>query len=249
MTRQPYPQIKICGLTDPAQARACADLGADAIGLVFFSKSPRNVTMDQAAAITALLPDHVAAVGVFVDPELDTVRRTVEKCALTGVQLHGNEPPEFIAALRSTTTARIVKALFTGKPPKMADAGQYEVDGYLVECGKGPLPGGNAMTWNWAIAEAFAHRHPLILAGGLAPDNVARAIAACRPDAVDASSGLELVAGQKDLTKVKQFIDQVRKTTPLYLSQKRSPRSILTPSENIGQDDAGNQDHKTGHST
>ena len=243
MTPQPYPQIKICGLTDPAQARACADLGADAIGLVFFPKSPRNVTMEQAAAITGVLPDDVAAVGVFVDPELDTVCQTVEKCGLSAAQLHGNESPEFIAALRSTSTVRIIKALFTEQSPKIADAGQYQVDGYLVECGQGRLPGGNAMTWNWAIAEEFAHHYPLVLAGGLTPDNVAQAIAACRPDAVDASSGLELGAGQKDLNKVKQFIDQVRQTAPLYPSQKRSPRTILTLSENIGENHASKDDH------
>lgn len=228
MTKLNYPQIKICGLTNPSEAKACADMGADAIGLVFFPKSPRNVSMEQAAAITAVLPDHVAAVGVFVNPELDILCKTVERCGLNIAQFHGKESPDFIAAFKRTSNARTIKALFTEKPPELADAGKYEVDGYLVECGKGRLPGGNAMTWNWAMAEEFAHHHPLALAGGLSPDNVAQAISACLPDAVDASSSLEATAGRKDLKKVKRFIDEVRLTASLYASKSRKIRPILT---------------------
>lgn len=242
-TQRSYPEIKICGLTDPAQARACADLGADAVGLVFFPKSPRNVTLHQAKEITAALPGHVAAVGVFVNPQLDTVGHIVETCGLDTIQLHGTEPPELITGLRNNTTARIVKALFTEKPPHLKDADQYIVDGYLVECGQGRLPGGNAMTWNWAIAHEFARRYPLVLAGGLAPDNVAQAITACRPDAVDASSGLEMAPGQKDLNKVAHFISQVRQTTSLYRSVKQTPRTVLAISDNQGENDAGKKNH------
>jgi phosphoribosylanthranilate isomerase len=243
MTQRWYPQIKICGLTDPAQARACADLGADAIGLVFFPKSPRNVTVHQAKEITAALPDRVAAVGVFVDPELDTVGHIIETCGLNTAQLHGNEPPALITGLRNHSTARIIKALFTEKPPRLKDADRYPVDGYLVECGKGRLPGGNATTWNWAVAQEFAHRYPMVLAGGLTPDNVVQAIAACRPAAVDASSGLERAPGQKDLKKVMQFISQVRQTASLYRSRKQIPRTVLTLSENSGVSNASTDNH------
>jgi phosphoribosylanthranilate isomerase len=238
-----YPQIKICGLTDPAQARACADLGADAIGLVFFAKSPRNVTLNQAKEITAALPDHVAAVGVFVDPDLDTAVHIIETCKLHIAQLHGNESPELITGLRNNSSARIIKALFTKKMPQLKDAGKYTVDGYLAECGKGRLPGGNAMAWNWAAAREFARRYPLVLAGGLAPDNVAQAIAACRPDAVDASSSMETVPGQKDLKKVRQFISQVRQTTSLYRSRNHILRTVLTISDNPGVNYAGKDNH------
>lgn len=227
MADRNFPQIKICGLTDPSEAAACAALGADAIGLVFYSKSPRNVTVAQAAAITAALPAHVATVGVFVDTGLATLGRIIEQCGLSCAQLHGRETPEFITALREGSNARIIKGLFTERAPYLTEAGDYSADAYLVECGKGRLPGGNAMTWNWGIAAQFGDRHPLILAGGLGPDNVAQAISACMPDAVDASSSLEAAPGRKDLNKVRSFIDRIRQTTSLYTSWKRNIRPIL----------------------
>lgn len=231
MSDHQYPQIKICGLTIPEQAKACAELGADAIGLVFYPKSPRNVSVKQAAAITSALPKHVAAVGVFVNPDVAFLHQAIEQCGLSVAQLHGNETPDFAAELRESTQARIIKALFTQKPPHLNDAPKYNVDGYLVECGKGRLPGGNAMTWNWAIAEQFARSYPLILAGGLTPDNVTQAIKACLPDGVDASSGLEAGPGIKDLEKVKDFIERVRRTRPMYIQHKHKIRSILTTSD------------------
>ncbi len=222
-----YPQIKICGITRPDQAIACAQLGADAIGLVFYEKSPRNVTLEQAAAITAVLPPHVAAVGVFVDPDQEALIRTVDQCRLDIVQLHGSESPGFIAGLCKNLDTKIIKALFTARPPVLADAGNYDAAGYLVECGKGRLPGGNAMAWDWAVAKGFGRRYPLVLAGGLTPGNVPTAISACMPDAVDASSALEAGPGVKDLKKVAQFIARVHQTEPLYRDRKQSVRLIL----------------------
>lgn len=230
MSDREYPQIKVCGLTVAEQAKACAELGADAIGLVFYPKSPRNVSLEQAAAITSALPKHVAAVGVFVNPDVNFLHQAIEQCGLSVAQLHGNETPDFVAELRESARARIIKALFTGKPPDLNDAPKYDVDGYLVECGKGRLPGGNAMTWNWAIAEQFARSYPLVLAGGLTPANVTQAIKACLPDGVDASSGLEAGPGIKDLKKVKTFIEQVRRTRPMYIQHQHKIRSILTTS-------------------
>lgn len=230
MLKRDYPIIKICGLTDPEQARACVELGADAIGLVFYPKSPRNVSVKQAAAIISALPKHVAAVGVFVNPDVAFLHQAIEHCGLNVAQLHGNETPDFVAELGKSTQARVIKALFTEKEPNLNDAPKYDVDGYLVECGKGRLPGGNAMTWNWAIAEKFARSYPLVLAGGLTPDNVTQAIKACLPDGVDASSGLEAGPGNKDLEKVKNFIEQVRRTRPIYIHHQHEIRSILTTS-------------------
>ena len=243
MTDRRFPEIKICGLTDPEQAAACAELGADAIGLVFFPKSPRNVSVEQAAAITAALPDHVAAVGVFVDADVQTLRKTIETCPLSVAQLHGSESPHLVAELRRSSSARIVKALFAQKEPYLSAAGPYDVDGYLVECGKGPLPGGNAVAWNWAVAEEFGRHFPLVLAGGLSPDNVIQAISACLPDAVDASSGLEAAPGVKDLEKVAHFIQQVRQSATLYETSKRNIRSILTSTHAPGGSHVRNNRH------
>jgi phosphoribosylanthranilate isomerase len=223
-----YPQIKICGLTDPDQALECAQLGADAIGLVFYPKSPRHVSVAQAAAIAARLPEHVASVGVFVNPDRDALLHTVDACGLSAVQLHGQESPRWVDDISRSTSAGIIKVLFAQRPPKLSDAVKYDIKGFLVECGKGRLPGGNAMTWDWAIAEELARRHPVILAGGLGPENVAAAISACLPDAVDASSSLEAEPGRKDMDKVKRFIEQVRRTAPLYQSREREMTPVLS---------------------
>lgn len=222
-----YPLIKICGLTRPDQARACAELGADAIGLVFYEKSPRHLSLAQAAAITAALPPTVKSVGVFVSPTREALIRTVTACRLGAVQLHGAESPDFVADLVQTLGLPIIKALFTAKAPELTEADRYDATGFLVECGLGRLPGGNAMTWNWASAEGFARRYPLILAGGLGPENVTQAISACLPDGVDASSGLEAAPGIKDLDKVARFISQVRQSEALCRTQNRKIRQVL----------------------
>jgi phosphoribosylanthranilate isomerase len=227
MNRRNHPQIKICGLTDPDQALECAQLGADAIGLVFYPKSPRHVSVEQAAAITARLPGRVAAVGVFVNTDKDALLHTIDACGLDAVQLHGQESPRWVDDISRSTNAGIIKVLFAQRAPMLSDAAGYDIKGFLVECGKGRLPGGNAMAWDWAIAEEFALHYPLILAGGLSPENVAAAIATCLPDAVDASSSLEAEPGLKDMDKVKRFIEAVRRTAPLYRSRKREVTPVL----------------------
>lgn len=227
MTQPQHPQIKVCGLTRPDEAVACADLGADAIGLVFYPKSPRNVTLEQAATITEQLPSHVAAVGVFVNPEIELLTQVITQCGLNAAQLHGAESPQFVTRVKQTTDAKIIKALFSAKAPGLNKADRYSVDAFLIECGRGQLPGGNAETWDWSLAEPFAHNYPLLLAGGLEPANVSQAIAASLPDAVDASSGLEASPGRKDLGKVAKFIHAVRQSTAGYPAGKRSIRSIF----------------------
>jgi phosphoribosylanthranilate isomerase len=221
------PQAKICGLTIPEEARQCAELGAAAIGLVFYPPSPRHVELDQAREICAALPGHVPAVGVFVNPTWEMVSQAIEQCPLGGVQLHGNEPADLAARLRATYSIKIVKALFASKAPGLTEASRYEVNAYLVECGKGRLPGGNAMVWDWGSAADFAHRYTTILAGGLAPDNVAQAIAAALPHAVDASSSLESAPGRKDLSKVEAFLTSVRQTAGLYAAKGKILRQVF----------------------
>ncbi|MBI5062748.1 MAG: phosphoribosylanthranilate isomerase [Desulfatitalea sp.] len=221
------PQIKVCGLTVPDEAAACAALGADAIGLVFFPPSPRHVTLDQAARITAALPARVRAAGVFVDAEREFLAEAIAGCGLHVVQLHGRETAELAAWLRERFQVTVVKALFVTKVPPLTAAAQYVVAAYLVECGQGPLPGGNAIAWDWGAAADFARRHPTILAGGLDADNVGRAIAAALPEAVDASSGLEAAPGRKDLKKVERFVAAVRGTAKLYRERPKPLTAIF----------------------
>lgn len=208
-------QVKICGLTDPHQARACARLGADAIGLIFYPPSPRHVARALARRITAALPAGTAAVGVFVDASFQEIMDTVRRCRLTAVQLHGHETPRLAANLRKTGL-RVIKSLFSDRPPGFGQAADYEVDALLVECGRGPLPGGNAAAWDWSSAAPLAARLPLVLAGGLSPENIAGALAAARPHAVDVSSGVELRPGVKDLPRVRVLLETVRQNKPLY---------------------------------
>ncbi len=203
------PQVKICGLTDVEQALTCAKMGANAIGLVFYPKSPRNLSDNQAKAICAALPSHVATVGVFVNESFEFIMAKVRYCGLKAVQLHGIETPELVSRLVQENIM-VIKGLFAEKEPSLDQAEQYpDASAFLIECGKGKLPGGNAKAWNWRLAGGLKTGCPMILAGGLTPDNVSHAIAAALPDAVDVSSGVESVPGQKDIAKVEAFMDAV----------------------------------------
>ena len=201
-------QIKICGLTRVEEARECASLGVDAIGCVFYPKSPRHLTDDQARKICRALPEHVRTVGVFVNEPFSRIMQRVEYCRLQAVQLHGQESPELVQRLLQENLL-VIKVLFAAGKPSMAAISEYQASAYLVECGRGKLPGGNALVWNWGDAKSLGEKHTLILAGGLDPENVCQAVAASTPHAVDVSSGVESAPGRKDLAKVKAFVNAV----------------------------------------
>ena len=212
MNQKNTPQIKVCGLTRVDEALECVALGVDAIGCVFYPKSPRNLTEAQAKEICIAMPEGVKTIGVFVNETFSDIMAKVEKCRLKGVQLHGQESADLVTRLRQENLL-VIKALFDENKPSLNEAAHYSASAYLVECGKGKLPGGNAVKWNWNKAKPIGDTHPLILAGGLAPDNVAAAVAAGIPDAVDVSSGVESSPGRKDLLKVKSLIDAVCRCT------------------------------------
>ncbi|MDA3788812.1 MAG: phosphoribosylanthranilate isomerase [Desulfobacula sp.] len=217
------PQVKICGLTRVDEAIQCAELGADAIGLVFFEKSPRNVTLEQAKEISLSLPENISTIGVFVNKPLEYIMERVEKCSLNAVQLHSMEGPDLVNQLIEQGLI-VIKCLYLDSEPFLTDVSTYNATGYLVECAKGILPGGNALSWDWARAKAFGIKHPFILAGGLNPENISRAIDASLPDAVDISSGVEKGPGRKDMTKIKAFIKAVSKS---LLEDKNNFRRIF----------------------
>ena len=202
------PQVKICGLTRIDEALQCALLGANAIGCVFYPKSPRNLSQQQAKEICLALPPAVTTVGVFVNETFSRIMHTVKYCGLKAVQLHGQESPELVNRLYQENIM-VIKALFAESTPSLQEASHYNASAYLVECGQGKLPGGNAMPWDWEKASIIGRKYPLILAGGLGPENVGQAIAAGAPDAVDVSSGVEASPGQKDLGKVAEFMKAV----------------------------------------
>ncbi|MGD8366948.1 MAG: phosphoribosylanthranilate isomerase [Desulfobacterales bacterium] len=202
------PQVKICGLTRVDEALACAAAGADAVGCVFYPKSPRFVTTSRAEEIRQALERKVTVVGVFVDAPDHEILRIRDRTGIDAVQLHGREPPEQVERLVSEGLL-VVKALFANTDPSPADAERYPAGAFLVECAGGPLPGGNALAWDWAAAKPLAARYPLVIAGGLTADTVFRALLSSGADAVDVSSGVELAPGRKSPDLVAAFIDEV----------------------------------------
>ena len=211
-TAIPTPQVKICGITVVEDAIACVSLGADAIGLMFYPKSPRCVDARTAADICSAIRPGIARIGVFVDADHDTIMETVTRCGLTGVQLHGSEPPELSRRLLENGLL-VIKALFTDRPPFLKEAEHFPLSeagtAFLVESGTGRLPGGTGISWDWQTVRGFGQRYPMILAGGLSPTNVVGAIAEAAPAAVDVSSGVESAPGKKDYDKVRIFIQAV----------------------------------------
>ncbi len=202
------PQIKICGLTNVEEAIQCAEIGAESIGLVFYPKSPRHVSNELAKNISHALPPGVKKTGVFVDTGYADIMRIVDFCGIDAVQLHGTESPTLVSRLIEQKLI-VIKALFISCYPKLEHAAEYNASAFLVELGKGKLPGGNALPWNWSEAGEYGKNFPFILAGGLSPENITDAIKSCSPDAVDISSGVELSPGRKDMKKVKTFVETV----------------------------------------
>jgi phosphoribosylanthranilate isomerase len=217
------PEIKICGLTRTDEAVACAEAGANAIGLVFYPPSPRHLTSEQAREISLALPVQTARVGVFVNSTVSCILQVIDDCRLTDVQLHGQETPEEVIAL-CNRGVRVIKALFIQKSPFVCEAAEYPAAAFLVECGKGRLPGGNALIWNWREVKSFGLSYPLILAGGLSPGTIAQAVSEADPDAVDVSSGVESGPGRKDIRKVRALIQALPRRT-----LERQPRRIWGP--------------------
>ena len=201
-------QVKICGITRVEDALACVATGANAVGFIFYPKSPRHVSDDTAARIIEQVPETVARVGVFVNADYDTLIRKVRYCGLSAVQLHGQESPDLVAALANEHIT-VIKTLFEKTAPAFDRIKDYDPAAFLVECGKGILPGGNAMQWDWGRAARLPRTRPLILAGGLSADNVAEAVGLALPDAVDISSAVELSPGIKDATKIRAFIRNI----------------------------------------
>jgi phosphoribosylanthranilate isomerase len=201
-------RVKICGVTRREDALLAARLGADALGLNFWPGSKRYVHPEAARAIVRALPPLVVAVGVFVNPTRDEVLRAVEASGVGVAQLHGDEPPELCASL----PCPVIKAFRVSGPASLAALAAYDVQGVLLDA---PAPGygGSGMTFDWALAAEVAASRPILLAGGLSPDNVAAAIRAVRPWGVDVASGVEASPGVKDPEKLRRFIDAAKEPT------------------------------------
>jgi len=204
-------KVKICGLTDPAALEAAAD--ADWVGFVFFPPSPRFVTPVQAAAISAIHPGGPARVGLFVDPADDDVEAALDAVELDVLQIYAD--PARAAALRERFARPVWHAIGIATSSDLPT--DNAVDGYLLDAKPpegAPLPGGNALRFDWSILRAWTATKPWLLAGGLSPSNVAEAIAVSGALAVDVSSGVERRRGVKDPALIRAFIAAARASAP-----------------------------------
>jgi phosphoribosylanthranilate isomerase len=211
-------RVKICGITRVEHGVAAAHAGADAIGVVFWAGTPRRVAPAQAAAIVAALPPFVTVVGLVVDPAPDEVRAVQAVVPLDVLQFHGHEPPELCRAFGRPYLKAIPVAAGAAEAGLLEYAARYpDAAGLLFDAPPaGGLPGGTGRTFDWSTLPAGLAR-PLVLSGGLRPDNVREAIRRVRPWAVDVSSGVEAIGadgravkGVKDPARIAAFIEEVR---------------------------------------
>jgi phosphoribosylanthranilate isomerase len=200
-------RIKICGITNLADAQAAVEAGADALGFIFYEKSPRFISLKTAAEISKQLPPFVMRVGVFVNAPEDFVLRAIAECNLTMLQFHGDEPSEFCTqfGLMSMKAFRIRDAETLKLIPN------YQTDAYLLDAFSSTTLGGTGEKFDWELAvEAQKFGKPIFLAGGLTPENVTEAVKKVQPFGVDVSSGVESAPGKKDNAKVKAFIAAIK---------------------------------------
>ena len=200
-------RIKICGITRYEDARVSLNLGADALGFIFYPGSPRYIKPSDAARIIKKLPPFISKVGVFVNEETGSVKRTAEISGIDTVQLHGDESPEYCASMKCP----VIKAFAVQPATDISIMSQYEANGLLLDTWDSCRKGGTGMTFDWSVAARACAQYPnIILAGGLGPSNIAEALEAVRPYAVDVNSGVEISPGIKNPYKIKDVIEAVK---------------------------------------
>ena len=202
-------RVKICGVSDPADARRVADLGAWALGMIFWPGSPRVCALGDAEAIGAELQRRLELVGVFVNASLDEVADTADRCHLTVVQLHGDEGPAYCREVARRTGAKVMKAVRVRDAAQLHDLQRFHTDLHLLDAYSPRTPGGTGETFDWELARRHPRTPPMVLSGGLDADNVGAAIEAARPFAVDVASGTEAAPGRKDPAKLTAFVRAV----------------------------------------
>jgi phosphoribosylanthranilate isomerase len=203
----PATRVKICGLTRLADAELAAELGAWAVGMVFYEGSQRRCPLSEAEAIGAALRRRVEIAGVFVNAPLEEVVLISEQVGLTLVQLHGEEGPAFCAEVARRTGARTIKAASVRGLFTVRDLERFHTDFHLLDGHAAGQRGGTGQAFDWSLAASRHAKLPLILGGGLDPECVGAAIAATGPYAVDVASGVEAAPGIKDPARMRAFFD------------------------------------------
>jgi phosphoribosylanthranilate isomerase len=199
------PKIKFCGITRLEDAQRAVALGAWAIGLIFHPQSPRACDPAIAAEIASAVKRRVEVVGVFVNPTLDELAFRADAVGLTMVQLHGDEGPSFCSEAARRTGCKVIKAMRVRSLADIQALAAFHTDFHLLDSYRPGLRGGTGETFSWELARAHRGSVPVILSGGLTPENVGDAIAAVRPFAVDVASGVEFSPGRKDPGKMEAF--------------------------------------------
>jgi phosphoribosylanthranilate isomerase len=200
-------KVKICGITRYEDAAQAVDLGADALGFNFYPGSPRYIEPRAAREIIRRLPPLVTTVGLFVNEEIGGVRAAARAARVQALQLHGDEPPAYCRRLAGWP---LIKAVRIGPGFRAEDLAPYPVGAFLLDTLDRKLYGGTGRVFDWALAEPVRRLAPVILAGGLGPENVAAAIRTVRPYGVDVSSGVESSPGRKDRARLVDFMNEVR---------------------------------------
>ena len=196
--------VKVCGITNPADARVAAEAGADAVGFIF-AESPRLVAAEEARRISIALPENVLKVGVFVNAPPEEVLRAAAEAGLDMAQLHGDETPEAVAAVRAGGLP-VMKAIRVRNADDLADVERFDADLLLLDAYSEKARGGTGERFDWGAAKSLKGRGNIVVSGGLAPENVREAIDFFEPYGVDASSSLEDAPGKKNEESVRRYI-------------------------------------------
>jgi phosphoribosylanthranilate isomerase len=208
-------RVKICGITNVEDALLACELGADAIGLNFYDKSPRCISPSAASRIIGKLPPFVAPVGIFVNWQAAAVTSLVKALGLSAAQLHGDEPPKLATEIAKKIT--VIKALHVGKGSALPPFAKYRgAAAFLIDALHSGQYGGTGQATDWSQAQTAAKSHCILLAGGLTPENVAEAILTVRPYAVDVTSGVEAQPGKKDRAKLRAFFEAVNRANQSF---------------------------------
>jgi indole-3-glycerol phosphate synthase/phosphoribosylanthranilate isomerase len=203
------PRVKICGLTTPNDALAAVEAGADMLGFNFYPKSPRTIAPADCAHIVSRIPNHqspITLVGVFVNSPLGDVRAILDDCGLDLAQIHGDEPPEFLEALEGRAFKGLRPATLEQAQTDARHYARHTAPALLVDACRPDAYGGTGQTGDWGLARALAAEYPILLAGGLTPENAAEAVAQVQPWGVDVASGVESSPGRKDARRMAAFV-------------------------------------------
>jgi phosphoribosylanthranilate isomerase len=210
------PRVKFCGITEPEDAETAVSLGAWAVGMILWPGSKRSVSVTRAAEISSVLKRRAEAVGVFVNPALDDLTQIAADAELTIIQLHGDEGPVFCGEAARRTGCKVIKAVRVHSRSDIQALSAFHTDFHLLDSYVAGVPGGTGETFSWEMVTNRRSKVPMILSGGLRPDNVADAIAITHPWAVDVASGIEREGDprRKDPERMAAFVDAVAGAVP-----------------------------------